>query len=142
MHTNLIYKTPRYLGQWNSSPIMCILPLQRGRFLSFELVGSFNQSCAFHTLIHLLVSYLFYIYTRHRMIEAARRDKNGVLQSVPWSVGRSLNDVTSASRGSPNQPIRRNQKHRKMFLKILSQAENCEASNCWRSMFGLFGQSS
>ena len=67
---------------------------------------------------------LFYNHTWHQMIDATRRDKNGVLQKVPWSVGGSLSDMTSASRGSPNQPIRRNQKRRRVFLKITSQTEN------------------
>ena len=35
------------------------------------------------------------------MIEAARRDKNGVLQSVSWSVGRSLSDVSVARKSTP-----------------------------------------
>ena len=52
-----------------------------------------------------------FIHTQHRMIEATRRDKNGVLQNVPWSFGCSLRDVMSASCRSPNQPIRCNQKH-------------------------------
>ena len=56
---------------------------------------------------------------------------------MPWSFGLSLSDVTSASRRSPNQPIRRNQKHRYVFLNIFSQAENCAASECWRLVFGL-----
>ena len=47
----------------------------------------------------------------------------------PRSIGPSLSNVTSASRKSPKQPIRRNQKHRSVFLNISSQAENCEASN-------------
>ena len=63
----------------------------------------------FHTLIDLLVTNLFYVHARHQMIEAARRDKNGVLLSEPWSVGHLLSDVTSASRGSLNQPIRRSE---------------------------------
>ena len=102
----------------------------------FVLVGSHNQLYTFHTLVNLLVTILFYIHARHRVIEAARRD-NVVLQSVPWSVGRSLSDKTSVSRGNPNQPIRRNQKHRSVFLDIPSHAENCKASDCWRSHFGL-----
>ena len=85
-------------GQSNSLPIMCILPLQHGRFMCFGLVGSHNQLCTFHTLINLLVTNLFYIYAQHQMIEAARWNKNGVLQSVPWSVGRLLSEVTAASR--------------------------------------------
>ena len=52
-------------------------------------------------------------------------------------LARSFNDVTSASRGTPNQPIRGNQKHRGMFLNIPSWAENCDASISWRSVFGL-----
>ena len=58
------------------------------------------------------------------MFEAARGDKNGVLQSVPWSVGRLLSDVISVLLGSPNQPIRGNQKHRRVFLKIPSETNN------------------
>ena len=130
------------LGQLNNSPIMCILPLQRGWDMKFEFVGSHNQLCTFHTLINWLVTNLFYIHARHRMMEAARHDKNGMLQSVSWSVGCSLSDVTSAWCGSPNQPIRCNQKHWRVFLKIPTQAENCEAANCWQNMFVLFRQSS
>ena len=74
------------------------------------------------------------------MVEATKHDKNGELQNVPCPVGRSLSDVTSASRGSQNQPIRRNQKRRRVFKKIPSQADNWEASNTWRSMFEVFGQ--
>ena len=69
----------------------------------------------------------FYTHARHRIIEATRRCKNCVLQNVPWSVGRSLSDVTLASSESPNQPIRRNQKCRRVFLKIPSKAENWES---------------
>ena len=94
----------------------------------FGLMGSHNQLCTFHTLINLLVAYLFYIHARHRMIEAARRDKNNVLQGEPWSVGRLFSDVMSALCRSPNQPIRRSQEHQSMFLNISSLAENCEAS--------------
>ena len=54
---------------------MCGLPLQRGRIMYFELVGSHNQLCTFHTLIDLLDTSLFYIHTQHQMIEAARWDK-------------------------------------------------------------------
>ena len=125
------------LGQSNSLPIMCILPLQRGLIMYFGLVGSQNQLCTFYTLKNVLVTNLFYIHARHRTIELATGAKNGVLQSVPWSVGRSRSDVTSASRGSPNQPIRRNQKHRIVFLNICSQAENCDTSRRWRSVFDL-----
>ena len=64
----------------NSLPIMCILPLQRGRFMYFGFVGSHNELCTSHTLIKLSISNSFYIHARHRMIETARRDKNGVLQ--------------------------------------------------------------
>ena len=88
----------------------------------------------FHTLIDLLVTNLFYVHARHQMIEAARRDKNGVLLSEPWSVGHLLSDAMSALCRSPNQPIRRSQEHQSMFLNISSQAENCEASvleNCF-----------
>ena len=60
-----------------------------------------------------------------------------MLQSVPWSVGRSFSDVTSARLGSPIQPIRRNQQHRSAFLNISSQAESCEASECRRTVPGL-----
>ena len=120
------------VGQSNSLPIMCILPLQRSRVMCFGLVGSHYQLCTFYTVINLLVTNLFYIHARHRMIEAAWRDKKkrkkGMLQSVPWSVGRSFSDVTSAWLGSPIQPIRRNQQHRSAFLNISSQAKN---ANHW-----------
>ena len=52
---------------------------------------------------------------------------------MPWSVGCFPSDVTSASRGSLNQPIRRNQKHWSVFLNITLQAENCETSEGWSS---------
>ena len=104
-------KQHSYLGQSDSSPIMCILPLQRSRFMKFEFVRPHNQSCTFHFLIDLFVTYMFYIHTWHGLMEAARCNKNGVQQSVPWSVGCSLSDVMSALHGSPNQPIRHNQKH-------------------------------
>ena len=142
MHQPNQQKQHSYLGQSNSSPIMRILPLQCRPFMKFELVGSHNQLCTFHCLMTLLVTNLFYIHTWHQMIEAAKCDKNGMLQSVPWSVGRSLNDVTSASRRSPNQPIRCNQKHQRIFLKVPPHADNWEASNCWQSLFEEFGQSS
>ena len=124
-------------GQSNSLPIMCILPLQHGRFMYFGLMGFHNQLCPFHTLINVLVTNLFYIHAQRRIVKAARRDKIGVLQSVPWSLGHPLSDVTSASCGSPNQPIRRNKKHWSVFLNILLQAKNCDASQCWRTVFGL-----
>ena len=105
------------LRQLNSLPIKCSLPLQRGWFMYFGLVGSHNQLCTFHVLIDLLVTNLFYIDAQHRMIKAARWDKNDMLQSVPRSAGCSLSDVTLASSRSPNQPIRlrRNQKHQSML---------------------------
>ena len=71
------------------------------------------------------------------MTEAAWHDNNGMLQSVPWSVGRSLSNITSASCVSPNQPIRHNLKYQSMFLNLPSQAKNCKALKCWRCMFGL-----
>ena len=63
--------------------------------------------CSDKFIGYQLKNFLFYNHTWHQMIDATRRDKNGVLQKVPWSVGGSLSDMTSASRGSPNQPIRR-----------------------------------
>ena len=42
-------------------------------------------------------------------------------------------------RSSPNQPIRRNQKRGRVFLKIPSQAENWESSDC--EVFGQFSWS-
>ena len=105
-------------------------------------IGGIPQSCTFHTLINLLDTNSFYTHARHQKIRATRHDKNGLLQNVPWSVGRLLSDVTPASCGSPNQPIRCNQKHQRVFLKISSRAENWEASNCWQSAFEVFGQSS
>ena len=53
-------KQRSYLGQLNSLLIMCILPLQCGQFMYFELVWSHNQLCTFHTLINLLIASLFY----------------------------------------------------------------------------------
>ena len=83
IYTNPIDENNSYLGQSTSTPTMYILPLQRGRLMYFELVGSHNQLCTFHTLINCLVTNLVYIHARHRMMEAAKRDKNGVLQIVP-----------------------------------------------------------
>ena len=103
----------------------------------FWIGGSHNQLCTFHTLINLLVANVFYIYALHQMIEAAKWVKNGVLQSVPWSVGCLLSDVTSASCGSPNQPIRRCHEIQSMFLSISSQAKKCKASECSRTVSGL-----
>ena len=95
------------------------LALQCGWFMHFGLVGSHNQSYTFYALVNLLVTILFYIHAWHQMIKAARCDRNGVLQNVPWSVGHFLSDVTSASPGSLNKPIRCNQKHQSVFLNIL-----------------------
>ena len=50
---------------------------------------------------------------------------------------RLCNDVTSALRGSLSQPIRGNQKHRRVFVNISSRSENCQAPKCWRSVFDL-----
>ena len=118
---------------------MCILPHQHSRFMHFGLVGSYNRLHTFHTLINLLVTNLFDINAQHWLIGAARWDKNGVLQSkpLPWSVGCLLSDVTSGLHGSPNQPARCNQKRQSIFLNISSQADNCVASKCWRTVFGL-----
>ena len=68
---------------------------QCGQFMYFGLVGSHYQLYTVHTLVNLLVM-LFYILARHRMIEAARRDKNGMLQSVPW------HDVSLARKSKPS----------------------------------------
>ena len=103
------------------------------------LIGGIPQSIVYlPPLINLLVTNLFYIHAQHRMIEVARRDKNGVLQCtmVSW-LARSLSDVTSASRGSPNQPIRDNQKHCSAFLNVASQSENCKPTKCWQCVFRL-----
>ena len=108
-------------------------------------IGGIPQSIVYLPHSDKFIGYQFTLHsrpTRHQMMEAARRDKNGELQSVPWSVGRSFSDETSALRGSPNQPIRRNQKHRRVFLKTPSRADNWEASSCWRRIFEVFGQSS
>ena len=64
------------LGQSNSLPIVNTLPHQYGRFVYFGLVRSHNQLCTSHTLINLLVTNLFYIHARNRMIEVARRNEN------------------------------------------------------------------
>ena len=100
-------------------------------------IGRVPQSIVYLPRSYKFFTNLFYIHTWHRMIKAARHDKNGMLQSLPWSVGHSLSDMMSASCRSTNQPIRRNQKHQSVFLNISSQAENCEASECWRTVFGL-----
>ena len=53
-----------------------------------------------------MLIHLFYIHAQLGMIEAARRDKNGVLQCAMVSqLGHLLNVVTSASHMSSNQPI-------------------------------------
>ena len=109
------------LGQSKGLWIMCILPLQHGRFMYFGLMGSHNQLCTFHTLINLWVTNLFYIHARHQMIKAARQDKNEMLQSGPLSVGHLLSDMMSALCGSPNQPLRHDQKHQSVFLNISLQ---------------------
>ena len=94
-------------------------------------MGFHNQLCTFHTLINLLVTNLFYIQARHWMIGAAKSDNNGGLQSVPWSVGRSLSDVTSASRGIKSKPANQTKPEESKSLKeIPSQANNWEASTC------------
>ena len=104
-------KTAQLSRSVESLPILCILSLQLGRFMHFGLVGSHNQPYTVYALVNLLVTILFYIHAWHRMIKAARCDRNGMLRSVPWSVGHLLSDVTSASRGSLNKPIRCDQKH-------------------------------
>ena len=48
---------------------------------------------------------LFCIHAQHRMTEAERRDENGALLKAS-QFGSRRSDVTSALRGSPNQPIR------------------------------------
>ena len=118
------------LGQLNSLPIMCILPLQHGYLCILDWLDP-TINCV--PRINLLVTNLFYI----QLITAAGWDENGMLQTVSWSLGRPLSDLMSVSRGSPNRPIRCNQKHRRVFLIISSQAENCKASECWRTVFGL-----
>ena len=133
------------LGLSNSLPIICILPLQCGWFTYFGLVGS-TISCVPSTLINLLVTNLFYLHAQHQMIEAARWDKNGVLQSVQSYYGqlvaRSVMWRQHSNCRSPNQPIRRSQKHESVSLNISSLAENCVASKCWRTVFGLFNKAS
>ena len=69
------------------------------------------------------------------MIEATRHNKNGMVQSVPWSVGLLLSDVTSALCESPNQLIRHNQKHRSMFLNIPLQAKNVKLQRLEKSVW-------
>ena len=136
-YTNLIkQKQHSYLGQSNSLPIICILPLQRSWSMHFGLAGSHNQLCTFHTLINSLVTNLFYIHAQRRIVEAARRDKNGVLQSVPWSLWHSLSDMTSASCGSPNQ-----QSDATRSIEVCSWTFFCRPKTamlqCWRTVFGL-----
>ena len=67
------------------------------------------------------------------VIEAAKRDKNGVLLSARVN-GLALRlDVSVARKSKPA-----NQKHRTMFGDILcSRPQDCDASKCWRGEFGL-----
>ena len=122
------------LGQSNSLLIMCIMPLQRRCFVYFGLMGYHNQLCTFHTLINLLVTNLFYSHAWHWMTEAARQDKNGQLQRVPWSVGSLAQwcyiSVTQKSKAA-------SLKHQSVFLNIPSQTDNFDVSKCWQSVFGL-----
>ena len=130
------------LGQSNSLPVMCILPLQHGRFMYFWLVGFHNQMYTFHTLMNLLVTNLCYIHAQHWMIEAAWHDKNGAQQSVPWSVGRSLSDVTSLSHGSPNQPIRSIEACSWTFLCRLKIAKLQNVGDVCLALQQMFGECS
>ena len=68
--------------------------------------------CTFYTLVNVL----FCIYDRHRMIKAAKRDKNGVLLSamVSWLALRL--DVRVA-----RNPKLANQKYNRLFVDICSQ---------------------
>ena len=105
------------LGQSNSLPIICILPLQRGRFVHSGLKGPTINSVS---LTRWYINSTF--KTRHRLIKAARqgRDKNGVLQCAMVSqLGHSLRVVTSSSRGRSNQPI--------SFLKLRRDMALCVA---------------
>ena len=99
--------------------------------LYFGLVGSHNHLCTFHTQINLSVINLFYFHAWQRMTKATRQDKNGVLQSVPWSVGSlaQWHDISVAQKSRPAS-----QDHWSMFLNIPSQAD---VSKCLQSVFGL-----
>ena len=130
-------KQPSSLGQSNSSLIMHMLPLQHNRLMYFGLVRSHNQLRPFHTDKIIGYQSINYIHPRYQMMKAARSDQNGVLQSVRWSVCRLLSDVPSASRGSQYQLIGHNQSHQSLSMNISLQAKNCEASKCWRTVFGL-----
>ena len=99
------------LHQSDSLPIMCILPLQRGWFVHFGLVGSHNQLCTSHTLINLV-----YIHAQHLIIKAARWEKKWCAavchhQCHGQLGARSCRDVTSALCRSQKKPIKGNQKH-------------------------------
>ena len=89
----------------------------------FVLVGSHNQLYTFHTLVNLLVTILFYFTFTHdigwpkqQAIKKILKNQMACCKVVMWSVGHTLSDVTSASSRSPNKPIRRNQKHRSVYL--------------------------
>ena len=110
---------------------MCILSLQRGRFVYFGLVEFHNELCASHTQKHIC-----YIHAQHWMTEAARQARG------KWRM--LLNAMVSRVRGAVKWRQHRakksnpdNQKHRRLFgnivrspwgVKLWSVGEVCLAS--------------
>ena len=68
-------------------------------------IGGIPQSVVYLSHSDKSVGYQFISHSRPTSNDRSSwaRLKNGVLQSVPRSVDRILGDVTSASRGNPNQ---------------------------------------
>ena len=108
----------------------------------FWIVGV-PQSIVYVPHSDKFTGYQFILHSR-----SAQDDRSGKGRNKKWRAAvchgqrhdqfaRSLNDLTPASRGNPNQPIRGNQKHRNVYRNIASQAGNCDASKGWRSVFGL-----
>ena len=128
-------KQHSYLGQSNSLPIISFLPLQHGWLMYFGLMGFHNQLYTFHTLVNLLVTILFYIHVRHQKLKhlgtiklACCKVCHGqlVALSMTWHQHRA---EVQASQSDAIRSIE--------VWNIPSQAENCEALECWRSLFGL-----
>ena len=102
-------------------------------------IGGIPQSIVhLHTLINLVVPVKFFIIFFTFMLDIKWPKQLGEIKMTCCKVchgqlGRSLSDVTSASRGSQNQPIRRNQKHRSVpelsfsgrKLRSFGVLENC-----------------
>ena len=130
--------TKMTLGQSNSLPILCILPLQRCQFVCFGLPGPYNLWCASYMLIEL-----FCIHTWHRMIEAARWNKNGMLQCamvsavVSWLVCAVIWCQHRMKVQTSQSEANRNMNWWRVFVNIPSQSKDWKPSKCWLSVFDL-----